>query len=74
LFKLNGFSRFDGKTYKAEPSSKYQHSNVNVLGVYKGDPFVTGSYSPPNRKTEILDNYSKQWIVVANYPFNSGDQ
>ena len=55
-----------------ESSSNYPHAYVNALGVYKGAPFVTGSYSPSNKKTEILDYASKQWILVADYPFGSG--
>ena len=47
---------------------------MNVLGVYRGEPFVTGSYNPENKKTEIFDNDSKKWNVAADYPFNSGKQ
>ena len=57
-----------------EPSSKYGHAYVNVLGIYKENPFVTGSYSPANKKTEILDHTSKQWNEVKDYPFTSGDR
>ena len=52
-----------------EPSSKYAHLLVNVLGVYEENPFVTGSFDPANKKTEILDYTSKQWNVVKDYPF-----
>ena len=68
------FSRFDGKSFKVESSSNYPHLYVNVLGVYKGEPFVTGSYSPENKKTEIFDAAGNKWNVVADYPFNSGKQ
>ena len=68
------YLRFDGKIFKTEPSSNYPHESVNVLGIYKENPFVTGSYSPGNKKTEILDYASKKWNVVADYPFNSGDR
>ena len=57
-----------------EPSSKYEHSYVNVLGIYKENPFVTGSHDPAHKKTEIFDHASKQWNVVKDYPFTSGDQ
>ena len=67
------YLRFDGKIFKTEPSSNHPHKNVNVLGIYKEQPFVTGS-NTPNKKTEILDNTSKQWNVVADYPFSSGDR
>ena len=66
------FSRFDGRLFKTEPSSNYPHKHVNVLGVYKEMPFVTGSDSPNNKKTEIMHYESKQWNVVADYPFTSG--
>ena len=49
-----------------------------MLGVYKGDPFVTGSMEqesvPVNTKTEILDNASNQWIMGQDYPWSSGDR
>ena len=65
------FLRFDGNSFKRESSSNFPHTYVNVLGVYKGAPFVTGSYYPSsNKKTEILDYSSKQWNVVADYPFS----
>ena len=56
-----------------ETSSNYPHRRVNVLGIYKEQPFVTGS-STPNIKTEILDYEMKQWNIVADYPFSSGDR
>ena len=65
---------FDGTNFKSEPSSNYPHYNVNKLGVFKTKPFVTGSYYPANKKTEILDHVAEQWKVVADYPFSSGDR
>ena len=47
---------------------------MNVLGIYRGESFVTGSYNPESKKTEIFDNDSKKWNVAADYPFNSGKQ
>ena len=67
------FQRFDGQSFEMEPSSNHPHIRVNALGNYKGQPFVTGSHTP-NKKTEILDYSSKQWNVVADYPFSSGDR
>ena len=53
--------------------SNYYHKRVNTLGLYKGMPFVTGSYDYPNsKKTEILDYSSKKWNEVADYPFTEG--
>ena len=72
--RFNSFSRFDGNSFKVESPSTYSHSQVDALGVYKGAPFVTSSNSPANKKTEILDYSSKQWNVVADYPFSSGNQ
>ena len=44
-----------------------------MLGVYKGDPFVTGSNDQVNNtKTEILDYASNQWIMGKDYPWTSG--
>ena len=69
------FSSFDGKEIKVEPSSNYPHNWVGMLGVYKGDPFVTGSNTQVNNtKTEILDYASNQWIMGKDYPWSSGDQ
>ena len=68
--------RFDGNIQngiKTEPTSIHPHHRTNVLGVYEGKPFVTGSHSPGNKKTEILD-YGNQWISAADYPFNGGNQ
>ena len=65
--------RFDGQLFKTEPLSNYPHRRVNVLGIYKEKPFVTGS-DTPNKKTEILDYASKKWNVVADYPFSSTDR
>ena len=73
-FILKGFLRFDGKLFKMEPSSNYPHRHVNILGVYKEAPFVTGSISPDNKKTEILNYQSKLWNLVADYPFSSTNQ
>ena len=68
--------RFDGNNFKTEPSSNFTHSyvGVNGIGIYQGKPFVTGSYSPANKKTEIMDYASKKWNTVVDYPFNSGDR
>ena len=66
---FEGFSSFDGKEIKVEPSSNYPHHWVGMLGVYKGDPFVTGSLAN-NTKTEILDDASNQWIMGKDYPWS----
>ena len=39
------------------------------LGSYKGSPFVTGSWSPHNIKTELVDYDSNQWMEVADFPY-----
>ena len=71
--RLKNCSRFDGTTVKNEASSKYDHQRVNVLGVYKRQPFVTGS-NTGNVKTEIMGLASKQWNEAADYPFSTGDR
>ena len=71
---FEGFSSFDGKEIKVEPSSNYPHDWVESLGVYRGNPFVTGSHQPPNTKTEILDYASNQWIMGEDYPWSFGDR
>ena len=59
-----------------EQSSNFPHAYVGGLGLYKGQPFVTGSSGvAPNKKTEIMNIYGmKQWIGAADYPYNSGDR
>ena len=72
---IQNLLRFDGSDIKAESSSNYPHSRTTALGMYKGQPFVTGSHhNTSNKKTEILDYASKIWNVGADYPFNSGDR
>ena len=64
--------RFDGITFKDEPSSEFPHAYVLSLGSYKGSPFVTGHASTTNGvKTEILDYLSGQWQRAASYPFSN---
>ena len=66
--------RFDGINFEPQPESNYPHAGVNSLGVYGNKPFVTGSDNPPNKKTEILDYETKQWMLVTDYPFSSGNR
>ena len=66
--------RFDGTSFELEPESNYPHAGVNALGVYRNQPFVTGSDDPPNTKTEILDNESNQWMEGTDFPFSSGNR
>ena len=69
------FLRFNGNNFEVEPSSNYQHKWVKALGVYRGQPFVTGHHSSSlGLKTEILDYSSKKWNELADYPFSSGDR
>ena len=73
---MTTFFRFDGSDFKIEPSSNFGHAYLMALGVYRGQPFVTGDHlsSSLGLKTEILDYSSKQWNVAADYPFSSGDR
>ena len=66
------FSRFNGITFKTEPSSKFSHRYTYALGSYRNSPFVTGRYSSfYGLETEILDYKSKKWTEVKDYPFAS---
>ena len=66
--------RFNGDSFKYEPSSKFSHLLVHALGSYRQKPFVTGSSSPANGlKTEILNYKSGQWYPAQDYPFSYGD-
>ena len=69
------FSRFNGTSFKTEPSSKFSHKLVKALGFYRNSPFVTGSHSSTNGlKTEILDYKERKWIQAKDYPFSNGDR
>lgn len=69
------FSRFNGVSFKAEPSSQFSHRVVTRLGVYRKSPFVTGSYDAPNGlTTEILDYEIGEWIQYDDYPFSNSDR
>ena len=62
------FSRFDGISFKTEPSSQYRHDYTHALGSYRNSPFVTGGYDNYHGlKTEILKN--KEWTEMTDYPF-----
>ena len=64
--------RFDGATFKTEPSTRYTHESVMALGSYRNSPFVTGSGNfKDGLKTEILDYEAKTWTEVKEYPFES---
>ena len=66
------FSRFNGASFKFEPSSKFAHDWVS-LGSFHNFPFVTGGYHSTNGlKTEILEYGT--WIQVEDYPFSNGDR
>ena len=72
-FRQNYFLRFNGISFKTEPSSKFSHRETDALGSYRNSPFVTGSlildpvYS--GLKTEILDYKAQKWTEVKEYPF-----
>ena len=69
------FSRFNGASFKTEPSSKFPHYYVMGLGSYRNSPFVTGHLSSTNGlKTEILDYDSQKWEQLADYPFSTGNR
>ena len=68
----NYFSRFNGISFKTEPSSKFSHWYTYALGSYRKSPFVTGCYwSSDGLKTEILDYKAQKWFEVKDYPFAS---
>lgn len=67
--------RFDGVSFKKEPSSKFSHFYVYGLGSYRQSAFVTGHYSSTNGlKTEILDMGTRKWNQADDYPFSNGDR
>ena len=65
------FSRFDGKNWSKILLSTHRHNYVIYMGNYKGQPFVTSSESPNNRKTEIYDHESNKWIGSTDYAWGS---
>ena len=65
------FSRFNGTSFKPEPSSMFAHDWTS-LGSYRNSPFVTGGFHPTNGlKTEILGS---KWNQADDYPFSNGDR
>ena len=61
--------RFDGSNFQRAASSSYAHHGIgNKLGVFRGQPFVTGSYFDSNVKTEIFNATSNQWKIEDDYP------
>ena len=71
----NYFSRFNGETFKTEPSSQFPHYKVYALGSYRNSPFVAGHDSSTNGlETEILNYGSEEWEQAEDYPFSNGDR
>ena len=70
--------RFDGVSFKTEPSSKFPHFFVFSLGSYRQSPFVTGNdyywTEGTGLKTEILDYDGREWMPAADYPFSNSDR
>ena len=67
--------RFNGNTFQAERSSKYEHTDVRALGSYRNSPFVTGRDDKKyGLRTEILDYNAKKWKRVDDYPYSNGDR
>merc|ERR1711953_36589 len=50
----------------------YPHKETYTLGNYRGNPFIVGSHSPDNVKTEIMDR-DYQWEEAAHYPFSNSN-
>ena len=50
----------------------YPHKETYALGNYRGNPFIVGSHSPDNIKTEIMDQ-DFQWEEAADYPFSNSN-
>ena len=72
--RQNYFARFNGISFKPEPSSIFDHKSVYALGSYRNSPFVTGSdisghYRSVGLNTEILDYKAQKWTEVKDYPF-----
>ena len=77
LSRFNGDLTFSGAVhagFNQEPSSAHAHRWALGLGSYKSTPFVTGSWSPNNLKTEWFDAQANQWTEAPDYPFTEIDQ
>ena len=71
----NFLYRFDGNTnfiINTKSSSNYPHRWILTMGSYKGLPFVTGSFLPHNKKTEIYE--FDDWRGAEDYPYNDGEE
>ena len=69
-FKALIFS-FSGSlsVFKQIPNTAYAHRNNTVIPSYKNEPFITGSGTNHNVKTEIFDLRRMEWLAGADYPF-----
>lgn len=59
--------------WKVIPESRYHHNRVRLAN-YKGQPFVTGSYSPDHKHTEVLQqspNGALTWEKYPDYSFGT---
>ena len=66
-FYQDSILRFDGELFKTEPSSNYQHKDVNALGIYKEQPFVTGSgYGSESEPLIRQTRKRKSWIILQS--------
>ena len=63
--------RFTGNMYnfKQIQSTAYAHRDNTIIPSYKNQPFITGSGTKHNVKTEIFDFNFMEWIAAADYPF-----
>ena len=55
--------------FKQIPNTVYAHRNNTVIPSYKNEPFITGSGTNHNVKTEIFDLRRMEWLAGADYPF-----
>ena len=81
-FRSLSMLRYNGDTFKTEPSSTFTHYLLYALGSYRNSVFVTGSWfkreagliHEDGLKTEILDYGNGKWNQADDYPFLTGDR
>ena len=62
---------FDGQIYQPVGDSTNYHRYTYGIANYRGNALTTGSFSPANKKTEILDMTTMTWSDADDYPFTS---
>ena len=68
FLRFGGDDMTEASQWKPVAESRYHHNRVRIAN-YKGQPFVTGSYSPDHKHTEVLRNGA--WEKLPDYAYGT---